>query len=250
MANYWDPDIAEMELSAVEKNGMQFYRNFSTAIESKRVEKLVERFNEEQPLLDNFTKFAALIAQEQPLSLSVIACAYADDLLKEMFKREIPATVPGGRNELLNGFGPLSRLSQRVQVAYAFGWMNPDILVELDLLRRIRNDISHKWDLDQLQSKLRELAERKQHPIEEHLGDGTHFPEGFHTNLSVLAKFRVRVLWLIGRVFYESHYFVPAVKLRLDPQSVLYSSKPPALLGSMAKVCIAQTRAVIARDAG
>jgi hypothetical protein len=250
MADYWDPDIAKMELSAVEKNGMQFYRNFSTAIESKRIEKLVERFNENQPLLEDFTKVATLIAQEQPLSLSVIACAYADELLKQMFKREIPSSVPGGRNELLNGFGPLSRLSQRIQIAYAFGWLSPDILGELDLLRRIRNDISHKWDLEQLQVKLRELAELKQHPIEEHLGDGAHFPEGFHASLSVLAKFRVRVLWILGRLFYESHYFVPAVRLRLDPQSVLYSSKPPALLGSMASICIEQTRTVVARDAG
>ena len=250
MADQWDPDIAGMELSAVEKNGMQFYRNFSTAIESKRIEKLVERFNESQPDLDDFTKLATLVTQEQPLSLSVVACAYADELLKQMFKREIPSSVPGGRNELLNGFGPLSRLSQRIQIAYAFGWMSPDILVELDLLRRIRNDISHKWDVDQLQNKLRELAELKQHPTEEHLGDGTHFPEGFHTDLSVLAKFRVRVLWLLGRLFYESHYFVPAVKLRLDPQVVLYSNKPPALLGTMASICIAKTHAVIARDAG
>lgn len=249
MTEHWDPDIAEMELSAVEKNGMQFYRNFSTAIESKRTEKLVERLNESQPTLDEFTKVSSIVVQEQPLSLSVVACAYADDLLKQMFKREIPSDVPGGRNELLNGFGPLSRLSQRIQVAYAFGWISRDILVELDLLRRIRNDISHKWDLDQLQNKLRELAELKQHPIEEHLGDGSHFPEGFHSRLSILAKFRVRVLWLLGRLFYESHYFVPAVKLRLDPYSVLYSGKPPSLLGDMASVCIAQTRAVIARDA-
>lgn len=86
--------------------------------------------------------------------------------------------------------------------------------------------------------------------MQQHLGDGTHFPEGFHTSLSVLAKFRVRVLWLLGRAFYESHYFVPAVKLRLDPRSVLYSGKSPSLLGKMAGICIAQTRSVIARDAG
>jgi DNA-binding MltR family transcriptional regulator len=169
MTNNWDPDIAEMDLSAAEKDGMQFYRNFSTAIESKRVDKLVERLNEIEPAIEDFKKFASLIPAEQPLSVSVIACAYADDLLKQMFKREIPSSVPGGRNELLNGFGPLSRLSQRIQVAYAFRWMNPDILVELDLLRRIRNDISHKWDLAQLQVKLQELAELRQHPIEEYL---------------------------------------------------------------------------------
>lgn len=249
MTDYWDPDIAEMTLSATEKNGMQFYRNFSTAIESKRTEKLIEKLNSEEPALDDFKKVASLVAKEPLLTVSVIACAFADDTLKEMFKREIPASVPGGRNELLNGFGSLSRLSQRIQIAYAFGWLSPDVLNELDLLRKIRNDISHKWDLEKLQSKLMELAELKQQAVEEHLGDGRHFEHGFHTNLSILAKFRVRTLWIIGRTFYESHYFVPAVKLRLNPASVLYSDKAPALLGKMANVCIEHTRAISQADA-
>jgi len=250
MTQYWDADIAEMPLSAEEKNGMQFFRNFSTAIESRRVEKLVEHLNSTEPSTEEFSKVVALFAHEQPLSLTVVACAYVDELLKQMFKREIPASVPGGRNELLNGFGPLSRLSQRIQVAYAFGWMSTDILSELDLLRRIRNEISHKWDLEQLQVKLRELAESKQHPLEEHLADGKHFTQGFHEQLSVLGKFRVRLVWLMGRAFYESHYFVPAVKLRLDPSAVLYSDSSPALLGRMAGICVENTHAVIAADAG
>ena len=250
MTQYWDPDIAEMTLSAEEKNGMQFYRNFSTAIESRRIEKLVEHLNSAEPSTEEFSKVVALFTNEQPLSLSVVACAYADDLLKQMFKREIPGSVPGGRNELLNGFGPLSRLSQRIQVAYAFGWMSPDILSELDLLRRIRNEISHKWDVEQLHLKLRELAESKQHPLEEHLADGKHFKPGFHDQLSVLGKFRVRLVWLIGRAFYESHYFVPAIKLRLEPSAVLYAGSSPALLGKMAGICIEKTHAIIATDAG
>jgi len=250
MTRYWDADIEAMDLSAEEKNGMQFYRNFSTAIESRRTEELIARLNESAPPLDELEKVTTLMVREQPLSLSVVACAYADDLLKQMYKREIPASVPGGRNELLNGFGPLSRLAQRLQVAYAFGWMAPDILIELDLLRRIRNDISHKWDMDQLQLRLQALAEEEQHPLEKHLGDGTHFPKGFHESLSVLAKFRVRLVWLLGRAFYESHYFVPAVKLRLDPQSVLYSGTPPTLLGKMAGICVKSTRAIVAADAG
>lgn len=249
MTAYWDPDIETMNLSSEEKNGMQFYRNFSTAIESKRIEKLIQHLDESRPSADEFRKVAALIAMEQPLSLCVVACAYVDDLLKQMFKREIPANVPGGRNELLNGFGPLSRLSQRIQIAYAFHWMGGDVLSELDLLRRVRNDISHKWDLAQLKDKLREFAESKQMPIEEYLGGNAHFSEGFHENLSVIARFRIRVLWIVGRTFYESHQFVPAVKLRLDPHATLYSKTPPKLLGEMAGVCIEYTRSIAAQDA-
>ncbi len=250
MTDYWDSEIAATELSAEEKNGMQFYKNFSTAIEARRIEMAVEHLNTMEPSLDELVKVAALMAVEQPLSLSVVACAYADDLLKQMFKREIPQAVPGGRNELLNGFGPLSRLSQRIQIAFAFSWMSTNLLTELDLLRRIRNEISHKWDSELLRERLNELVESKQERLEEQLGNGEHFEAGFHERLSTTAKFRVRLVWLLGRVFYESQYFVPTTKLRLDPQVVLYSGKPPALLSKVASLCVTTTREIIRADAG
>ena len=125
----WDPDIEKMNLTAVEKNGLQIFRNFSRAIEENRRDRLVQKLDEGIIDLSEFERFASVVSSEPALSVAVVACAYADELMKEMFKREIPASVPGGRNELLSGFGPLSRLSQRVQIAYAFGWMSTDILV-------------------------------------------------------------------------------------------------------------------------
>jgi len=240
-----DPDIAEMKLSDVEKNGMQVYRNYTIAFEARRIKEIVSTLDSSIPPTDDLEKLLSLIINEQPLSLTVIACAFADDQLKDLFKREIPSTVPGGRNELLNGFGPLSRLSQRIQIAYAFGWLSPDLLIELDLLRRIRNDISHKWDLTVLQLKLSELISQRQHPLEEYLGDGVKLPKDFYLSLQPIEKFRVRLIWLLGRLQYECHTFVPVLKKRLEPVKVLYSENPPKLLGNIASICVKHTLVVI-----
>jgi hypothetical protein len=240
-----DPDIEDMKLTDVEKNGMQFYRNFSNAIEARRIADIVSTLDSNVPPIADLEKLLPIIVNEQPLSLTVVACAFADDQLKDFFKREIPSTVPGGRNELLNGFGPLSRLSQRIQIAYAFGWLSPDLLIELDLLRRIRNDISHKWDLEILNSKLSELIDQRQHPVEEYLADGVKLPKDFYLALQPIEKFRVRLIWLLGRLLYECHTFVTVLKVRLDPGVVLYSSKPPQLLVNISTVCLKHTRIVI-----
>lgn len=250
MPDIWDSDIAAMNLSDGEKNGLQVFRNYSAAFETHRERELVADLNAIDSPVEELRRLLTLLVSEQPLYLAVIACAYADDRLKEMFKREIPESVPGGRNELLNGFGPLSRLSQRIQVAYAFGWLSPDLLAELDQLRRFRNDISHKWDMPLLQSKLSQLIEQRQEPIEQHLGDGIRLPENFFGSLQPTQKFRVRLIWLIGRLHYECLLFVPVLKQRLIPAKVLYSPDAPKILSHVSAICVEHTRAVIAQDGG
>jgi hypothetical protein len=250
MTDFWDSDIATMKLSDGEKDGLQVFRNYSTAFEAHQARELVRKMNASNSPIEELKKLLSLLVSESPLSLAVIACAYADDQLKEMFKREMPEGIPGGRNELLNGFGPLSRLSQRIQVAYAFSWLSPDLLTELDRLRRVRNDVSHKWDILQLQSRLAQLIEQGQEPIEQHLGDGVPLPKSFFETLEPVQKFRVRLIWLIGRIHYECLLFVPVLKHRLVPTKVLYSSEAPELLSRIAGTCVEHTRFVIAQNQG
>lgn len=129
MSEFLDRDIAAMKLSDEEKNGLQVYRNYSKAFDKYRAKEFAESLQTNEHALADLTEVLKLIANEEPRTLPVIACAFADDQLKEMFRREIPEAVPGGRGELLSGFGPLSRLSQRVQMAYAFGWLSKDVLL-------------------------------------------------------------------------------------------------------------------------
>lgn len=229
-----------------EKAGLQVFRNYSKAFEQHRARKFAEDVDQvDFPLVD-FAALCKLIVSEQERFVPVVACAYADDLLKAMYQREIPRSVPGGRGEMLSGLGPLSALAQRIQVAYAFSWLSEDILEELNHLRKLRNDISHRWDVAVLKERLNALIHERQRPIEQALADGVRLPKEFHKELDPMQRFRVRILWVMGRLTYETRWWVPAVKAKLDPVEALYGSLKPSLLAKVADVCVEATKDVCA----
>lgn len=123
--------------------------------------------------------------------------------------------------------------------------MSSDILEELDKLRKIRNDTSHSWDINSVRGKLDTLIDGRMMKIEEHLGDGIRLPERFWEALSKESLFRVRLIWLLGRCFYESHLFAAAIKLRLNPHLALYGEAKTNLLVRVAARCVAATKEVI-----
>ena len=244
-----DPDIAAMQLSGGEKWGLQVYRNYSRAFGEHRVKQFVEQASLFEADVHLFDQVASLVASEEPRVIPVIASSYADDRLAEMFRREVPDDVPGGRSALLSGFGPLARLSQRLQMAFAFGWLSKDLLVEFDHLRKIRNDLSHKWDIALLERRLNELIEQKQKPIEEYLGDGVRLPRGFHESLQPIQRFRVRVVWMLGRITYEARLWVPAVKAGIAPIQALYGPNAPVMLREVAAISVRSTRVIVGDEA-
>lgn len=245
MTAFWDTDITAMNLTDVEKNGLQVFRNYKKAFEKSAAERFVNESNAAKYDTESLDGILGLIVGEDIRFLPVIACSFSDEQLEEMFKREIPSGVPGGRSSMLSGYGSLSRFSQRLQVAYAFGWMSPDILEELDKLRKIRNDTSHSWDINSVRGKLDALIDSSMMKIEELLGDGIRLPEKFWEALPKEALFRVRLIWLLGRCFYESHLFAVAIKRRLNPKLALYGEAKSNLLVSVAAKCVAATKHVI-----
>jgi len=246
MSNTLDPDIASMNLSDGEKWGLQVYRNYSRAFGDHRVKEFVEQALPFKADVKLFEQVATLVVSEEARVIPVIAAAYADDRLVEMFKREIPDGVPGGRSALMSGFGPLARLSQRIQMAFAFGWLSKDLLIEFDHIRKIRNDLSHEWDIDLLERRMKELIEEKQTPFEEQLGDGVRLPENFHESMQPLDRFRVRAIWMLGRLTYETRLWVPALKAGIAPEEALYGPNAPVMLRAIAAISVGSTK-VIAR---
>ncbi|MBX3658474.1 MAG: hypothetical protein KF740_08580 [Ramlibacter sp.] len=244
MNNTLDSDIAAMTLGDGEKWGLQVYRNYSRAFGEHRFKAFAERAVPFEAEVKLFEQVAALVVSEEARVVPVIAAAYADDRLEEMFKREIPEGVPGGRSALMSGFGPLARFSQRIQMAFAFGWLSKDLLIEFDHIRKIRNDLSHKWDIELLERRMKELIEEKQVPFEEQLGDGVSLPENFHESMQPLDRFRVRAIWMLGRLTYETHLWVPALKAGIAPEEALYSPNAPLMLRAIAAISVASTKAV------
>jgi hypothetical protein len=244
MSKKLDPDIAITNLSDGEKWGLQVYRNYSRAFDEHRVKEFVERTSPFEEEVKIFEQIAALVVSEEARVVPVIAAAYADDRLEEMFKREIPDGVPGGRSALMSGFGPLARLSQRIQMAFAFGWLSKDLLIEFDHIRKIRNDLSHKWDVGLLVRRMNELIEEKQMPFEEHLGDGVRLPKNFHESMQPIDRFRVRAIWMLGRLTYETRLWVPALKAGIAPKETLYGPNAPVMLSAIAAISVKTTKTI------
>jgi hypothetical protein len=245
MVGFRDADIEAMNLTDVEKSGLQVFRNYTKAFDRKAAERFVEESNRTAFDTSGLDGILELLLAEDIRFLPVIACSFADEQLKEMYRREIPSDVPGGRSSLLSGFGGLSRLSQRLQVAYSFNWISSDVVIELDKLRKIRNDTSHSWDINSLKGKLDTLITDRMMKLEEHLGDGIRLPEGFWETLPTEAIFRVRLIWLLGRCFYESHLYPAAIKRRLDPVEALYGEVKSNLLVNIAAKCVDRTKQLI-----
>ncbi|MEL7614532.1 hypothetical protein AAGW18_18685 [Vreelandella titanicae] len=242
----WDDDISALDMSDVEKNGLQVYRNYTKAFERDQAKKFAIEVNSESHDVSRLSKVCDAIACDDERLVPLIACAFADEALDEMYKREVPKGIPGGRDSLFSGYGPFSSLSKRIQVAYAFGWMSEDILKDMDSLRKVRNKFSHLWDHESLSGYAEQAPTSDITPIEtmfkEH--DERLLLAGVET-LDALGRLRIRTIWLLGRLYYESLLYPLALKRRLQPYVVLYGEHQPDLLSQIAGVCSECTRKVL-----
>ena len=246
MAERWDEDIARMDLSEVEKNGLQVFRNYSRAFETEQGKRFLAEVDRLGIDIEPVRRLHNLILTEDVRMVVVIVCAFMDDQLKEMYRRELPDNVPGGRGELLGAMGPLSRLAQRIQVSFAFGWLEPGMLTDAYRLRGLRNDISHKWDMEELRAKMNTFMKDAITPVELFLEDERQLPRDWQKTLDQIGLFRVRLVWIAARFYYECWLYPKAVKARLDARRVLYGQPPHAeLFRQIGRACVEATNRLI-----
>lgn len=191
-------------------------------------------------------KAMSLLVREDIRFIPVIACAYADEEMKGMFKQFLPNDIPGGKNSMLGRFGPISSLFTRIQFAFAFEMMHSDVLLALDKLRGHRNDIAHTWDQDSLADFMAtplpymdEMEEAVLHIDIKDGGDG---------QLSKDASLRLRTVWLLARIFYESRFYMLAKMAQLKPQRALYLEGHPQALNKIREPGALHTQLIFDRD--
>lgn len=149
--DWLDADIRALELSYGEKSGLHIHRNYTKAFEREAIKRFRLALAERSGDYAALGRLASLLVIEDIRLLPIIVCGYADDILKSLFKSAIPDDVPGGKADMLNGYGPLSDLSKRIRLAHAFGVLSADLMEALDRVRSVRNRISHDWDLSKIQ---------------------------------------------------------------------------------------------------
>lgn len=242
-----DPDIRAMQLGYGEKSGLQIYRNYTAAFEGEAIKRFRAALADKPGDYAVLEKLLHLLATEDIRFLPVIACGYADDTLKTLFKAVIPDDVPGGKSDMLTGYGPLSDLSKRIKLAHAFGVLSSDLMAALDRVRSTRNRISHDWDLTKIEDFHMTGPISDLPAIESMLAERVEdFPD-LAAELDSQSAFRVRLIWLMGRVTYEASLYHAAKLGGLDPFRALYADGGTAWLAQVSRTCMEATRDVIRR---
>ncbi len=220
VTSYFDKDIENLELSEFEKNGLQVYRNYTKSLTEQRQKEFVAYINAKPFDPAPLEKMLQKILQEDARFLPVIACAFADDELKDLFAGAIRPGIPGGKTAMLGPYGPLSTFFNRIQLGYAFDLISADILEDLDLLRSARNRIAHEWDIRALcdfcdTKHIQKIIEFDMTPLLSAFGSSV----SAKTNPAVAL--RLRLIWLLSRLVGECRYYFQAKRLGLDPQQLL-----------------------------
>jgi hypothetical protein len=186
------------------------------------------------------------LVREDIRFIPVIACAFADNELERMFKQFLPDDIPGGKSSMLGRFGPISSLFNRIQFAFAFDMVHSDVLLALDKLRGYRNKIAHTWD----QNTLPDFVETPLPYMDELEGAFLHIniKDGGDGDLSAEGSLRLRTVWLLARLFYETRNYTLAKMAKLNPYNALYGNGSPKALSTISAAAALYTQLIFDRE--
>ena len=97
--------------------------------------------------------------------------------------------------------------------------MTTDVVVDIDSIRKIRNRLSHAWDHKILSDYYEKPPISSMSAVEDILRerqDELTF-DGLES-MDPLSTFRIRLIWVTGRAYYETLLYPSAMKRRLDPR--------------------------------
>lgn len=99
------------------------------------------------PDLTKFNEFEEELSKETDRGAAIMACTMVDWMLGRMLQNfMVDSSIT---RELFKGpTAPLSSLSNKIKISYALGLIGKVEYHDLDLLRRIRNDFAHKFEIN------------------------------------------------------------------------------------------------------
>lgn len=230
----YDDDINELNISDLEKNGLQVYRNYKNSFYEHEIKLFIEDCDSKNyENLEDLKQVLHLIVLEDIKYLPIILCSFANECLEKLLKRIISEGVPGGSKSILDGFGSLSSFSNRIQMAYIFNILSKDILLELNSFRKIRNDFAHQWNLEKNKIKLKTIINSRSIKIEKILLESGKISDSLDED----DQWKCYLLFFVGRIYYETELYYSCVQKGLNPDAVLYSGKnTPKLFKEVTKL--------------
>jgi hypothetical protein len=117
--------------------------------------------------------------------------------------------------------------------------LSPDILDAVDLVRRARNKLAHDWSIDEMKEFFKSEPINRLPAIDEMISER----EGYKHLIDVepIVAFRIRLIWLTGRLAYEGPLYHRAMRARLRPHDALYGKNQPARLREVSRIAMEAT---------
>jgi hypothetical protein len=83
------------------------------------------------------------------------------------------------------------------------------------------------------------------HRVEDLILSDEHLNPDRLASIDPLVAFRIRLIWIVGRLAYEGAAYVRAKQARLVPATALYGTPATKWLQTVAGLCADQTRRLI-----
>jgi hypothetical protein len=234
-----------MSLNGVEKNGLQMYRDYQRSFEDHAEKMFAQEVDGEPYATRDLEIVLAHVVGEDARFVPVVACAYADELLRTLFVSVVPKGFHGGKAKLLGPYGPFSDLFKRIQLAHVFQLTSPDLMQDFDRLREARNELSHSWDLERLEGYFTRGRVKDVFPIDMLLHERPDWLPSDLATLDAAQSFRLRVAWLVARLAYEAPLYVRAKDRRLRPERTLYGPNHCKRLSIVSELAMKASREIV-----
>ncbi|MEZ5064312.1 MAG: hypothetical protein R3B81_06225 [bacterium] len=160
---------------------------------------------------ESYTAFVEDFSSESDRAAVILGASRLDLGLRNLLQHVLLPN-PSGRDELLDGEGPLSTFSARIHAAYRLGLITPEFARSLHLVRRIRNEFAHETASSSLDSgahrdRVRELAR----PFIHQPGYVAYRDRGFSEFDAAAREFRALVANFVIRLDGAEDYMRPVV---------------------------------------
>jgi hypothetical protein len=117
-------------------------------------------------------------------------------------------------------------------------------LLDLDKLRKARNEIAHYWDIGSLKEFFETGPVSTLFAIDGLFGNYPEFTDKLD-RLDGSRRFRARLIWLVARLFYETNVYQRAKVVGINPSEALYGERRPKLHGQITDVYLAAHRRLL-----
>jgi len=122
--------------------------------------KRLRAYYRERLTVINFDELLLRLHQESDRAKIILLSSILDDLLEYRLSKRIKPSINTEQTDYLFRFeGPLGTFSSRIELGYAFGFIEPDIASQLNTIREMRNACAHsKFVLSFDNEELRNVA--------------------------------------------------------------------------------------------